>query len=109
AAGAAAGDGHLLTGADQVVAGAVPALDLGARRDRDGQPLAVGAVPLGAEPVAAALRPEVRPAAEGLQVAQRVVAAQHDVAAVAAVAAIRPALGHVRLAAERERAVAAGA
>ena len=59
--------------------------------------------------VAAALRAEVRPAAERLQVAQVVVAAQHDVAAAAAVAAVGPALGDVGLAAERQAAVAAGA
>ena len=59
--------------------------------------------------VAAALGAEVRAPAEALQVAQVVVAAQHDVAAAAAVAAVRPALGHVRLAPEREAAVAARA
>ena len=71
--------------------------------------VAVGAVALRALPVAAAVGAEVRAAAEGLQVAQRVVDAQDDVAAAAAVAAVGTALGHVRLAAERERAVAAGA
>ena len=64
---------------------------------------------LGALAVAAALRAEVRLAAERLQVAQVVVAAQHDVAAAAAVAAVGPALGDVGLAAERQAAVAAGA
>ena len=44
-----------------------------------------------------------------LEIAQRVVAHEHDVAAAAAVAAVRPALGHVRLAAEAEAAVAAAA
>ena len=48
-------------------------------------------------------------AAEALQVAQVVVAAQHDVAAAAAVAAVGAALGHVRLAAEGQAAVAAPA
>ena len=43
-----------------------------------------------------------------LQVAQVVVAAQDDVAAAPAVAAVGTALGHVRLAAERQAAVAAG-
>src|SRR6478609_6583594 len=104
---AAAGDRDLLPGAHEVVAGAVPALHLGAGRDGDHQLLAVGAVALGAEPVPAAVGAEVRAAAEGLQVAHRVVAAQHDVAAAAAVAAVRAALGDVRLAAEGERAVAA--
>ena len=59
--------------------------------------------------MAAALGPEVHAPAERLQVAQRVVAAQHDVAAAAAVAAVGTALGHVRLAPERQAAVAAGA
>ena len=53
--------------------------------------------------------PEVRAAAEALQVAQRGVADEHDVAAVAAVAAVGAAPGHVRLAAEADAAVAAGA
>ena len=88
------------------MARAVPALDLRARRHRDHERLAVGAVALGALAVAAALGAEVRAAAEALQVAQVVVAAQHDVAAVAAVAAVRPALGHVRLAPEGQAAVA---
>ena len=43
------------------------------------------------------------------QVAQRLVADEHDVAAAAAVAAVGAALGHVRLAAKAEAAVAAGA
>jgi NADP-dependent 3-hydroxy acid dehydrogenase YdfG len=47
--------------------------------------------------------------AEALQVAQVVVAAQQHVAAPAAVAAVGAALGHVRLAPEREAAVAARA
>ena len=77
----------------------------GGTRTTIGSP--VGAVALGALPVAAALGAVVRAALEGLQVAQRVVAAQHDVAAAAAVAAVGPALGHVRLAAERQAAVPA--
>ena len=48
-------------------------------------------------------------APEGLEVTQRVVADEHDVAATTAVAAVRPTLGHVRLAAEAEAAVAAAA
>ena len=108
-AAAAAGQRDLLPGRDEVVAGAVPALDLRARRDADDQRLAVGPVALRALAVPAALRAEVRPAAERLQVAQRVVDAHEHVAAAAAVAAVRPALGHVRLAAERHDAVAATA
>ena len=107
AAGAAARDRHLLAGAHEVVARAVPALDLRAGRHRDHERLAVGAVALGALAVAAALGAEVRAAAEALQVAQVVVAAQHDVAAAAAVAAVGAALGHVRLAPEGQAAVAA--
>jgi hypothetical protein len=64
-------------------------------------------VALGALTVAAALGAEVRAAAEALEVAQVVVAAQHHVAAAAAVAPVGPALWHVRLAPEREAAVAA--
>ena len=59
------------------------------------------------EAVPAAPGLELAAAPEGLQVAQRVVAAQRDVPAAAAVAAVGPALGHARLAAERQRAVAA--
>ena len=43
-----------------------------------------------------------------LQVAQGRVDDEHDVGAAAAVAAVGPALGHVRLPAERDDAVAAG-
>ena len=107
--GAAARDRDLLAGTHEVEPRAVPALDLGAGRHRDDQRLAVRAVALGALAVAAALGAEVHAPAEGLEVAQRVVAAQHDVAAAAAVAAVGPALGHVRLAAEGQGAVAAGA
>ena len=51
----------------------------------------------------------VGPALEALQVAQRVVAEQHDVAAAAAVAAVGAAARHVGLAAEGEAAVPAAA
>ena len=71
-------------------------------RHADDHRLAVGAVALRALAVAAAVGAEVRAAAEGLQVAQRVVDAQDDVAAAAAVAAVGAALGHVRLAPERQ-------
>ena len=63
--------------------------------------LAVGAVAQRALAVPAAAGAEVRRALEELEVAQVVVAAQDHVAAAAAVAAVRAALGHVRLAAER--------
>ena len=68
---------------------------------------AVGAVHQRAHAVAAAFGLVAPAAPEGLQVAQRVVAAQHDVAAAAAVAAVGPALGHARLAPEGQRPVAA--
>ena len=58
--------------------------------------------------MAAAARFVVRPPAIGLQVAQRVIADQHDVAPAAAVAAIRTTLGNVCLAPETERAVSSG-
>ena len=108
-AGAAARDRDLLAGPHEVVARAVPLLDLRAGRDAHDHRLAVGAVALRALAVAATVGAEVAAPAEGLQVAQRVVDAQDDVAAAAAVAAVGPALGDVRLAAEREGAVAAGA
>ena len=59
--------------------------------------------------MAASLRLEVRPTAECLQIAERVVADENDVAPAAAVAAVRPALRHVRFAAEAHAAVAARA
>ncbi len=59
--------------------------------------------------VAAALGLEVRAPAEALQVPERVVAHEHDVATAPAVAAVGAALGHVRLAAEAQAAVAAAA
>ena len=43
---------------------------------------------------------------KALEVAQRVVAHEHDVAAATTVTAVRPAFGHVRLAAEAEATVA---
>ncbi len=107
AARPAARDGDLLARAHEVVVRPVPARDLRAGRHRDDQLLAVRAVPLGALAVAAPLGAEVRAPAEALEVAQVVVAAQHDVAAGAAVAAVGAALGHVRLPPEGQAAVAA--
>ena len=80
---------------------------LGPRRDADLEVLAVLAVTQRPLPVAPAACLEVRPAPEALQIAQRVVAHEHDVAAVAAVATVGPALGDVRLAPEAQAAVAA--
>ena len=82
---------------------------LGPRRHADHERLAVDAVTLRSLAVAAAARLEVRAAAEVLEVAQRVVAHEHDIAAAAAVAAVGAALGHVRLTPEAEAAIAAGA
>jgi hypothetical protein len=48
-------------------------------------------------------------ATERLQIAQRVVAHQHDVAAAPAVATVGAAPGHVRLATEAEAAIAPAA
>ena len=78
-------------------------------RHADLQRRPVGAVAQRALAVAGALGLVVRAALEGLQVAQRVVADEHDVAAVAAVAAVGPAVRDVRLAAEAQAAVAAAA
>ena len=60
-------------------------------------------------PVTAAAGMEVAPAPEGLQVAQRVVADEHDSATMAAIAAVGAAARHVRFAAEALAAVSAGA
>jgi hypothetical protein len=58
--------------------------------------------------VTAAAGLEVRATPEALEVAQRVVAHEHNVAAAPAVAAVGAALGHVGLAPEAEAPVAAG-
>ena len=78
------------------------------RPDRHAQ-LRVGtarAVLAGAAPVAAADCTQQSPPAQRGQVAERRIRAQHDVAAVAAVAAVGAALRDVLLAAEAEPAVA---
>src|SRR6185437_12434545 len=82
---------------------------LGAGRHRDLQRLPILAVTQRALAVPTPTRLEVRPAPERPEVAQRVVAHEHDVAATAPVAAVRSALGHMSLAAEAQAAVAAGA
>src|SRR5262249_6776187 len=104
---AAARQRHFLAGPHEVVTAPVPALYLRPRRHEHHERVTVGAVAQGALPVPTAVGPIMAAATEGLQVAQRVVAAQHDVATAAAVAAVRPALGHVGLAPERQRPVAA--
>ncbi len=104
----AARDDSALARCDQVVAGAVILHEhLGAGRNRDLQRLTVRAVAQRSLSVAAALGLEVGAAAEPLQVADRVVADEHDVAAPAAVAAVGAALRDVRLAPEAEAAIAA--
>ena len=110
AAGRAASrhDGYL-AGRHEVVARAVLQLGDRARRDVDLQPLALRPEAQRPSTVAAASGLEVRGAAEELEVAQRVVAHQHDVAPAPAVATVRPALRHARLAPERHAAVAAAA
>ena len=80
---------------------------LGPERHPDLERLAVAAVAQRSLPVASPLRLEVRAAPERLQVAQRFVRDHDHVAAAAAVAAVRPALGHVRLTAKAQTAVAA--
>ena len=108
---AAAGHHGALSGAHEVVARAVAARPPPRSRagPRSSSVCAVGAVAQRPLAVAAAAGLEVRAAAVGLEVAQRVVADQDDVAAAAAVAAVGAALGHVGLAAEAEAAVAAAA
>ena len=93
----------------EVVLGAVPVDHLRPRRHAHDEVVAVGAVAQRALPVPRALGLVVRLALEGLQVAQRVVAQQHDVAAAPAVAAVGPAARHVGLAAKRTAAVPAAA
>ncbi len=64
-------------------------------------------MPLRALAVTSASGLDVHVLAKTLQVAQRVVADDHHVAAPTPVAAVGPALGHVRLAPEAQAAVAA--
>jgi hypothetical protein len=56
--------------------------------------------------VAATPRFEVRQAAEALEVAQRVITHEHDIAPATPVATIRPALGDVGFATEAQASVA---
>ena len=85
---------------------------LGRRNDRadgDGEHdvVGVGAVLAGATTVASAPGGEPRLAPERREIAQIGFRDDHDVAATAAVASVRPTLRHVLLAAEREATVAA--
>src|SRR5665811_1659519 len=69
--------------------------------------LAVAAVLVATEPRLAAAGLELMPRAQLGEIAQPGIGDQHHVAAVAAVAAVWPALGHVLLAPEGEAAVPA--
>ncbi len=108
-ADAARGDDRALTGLDQVVAPPLEPLDLGPGRHRHDHVVAARAVALLALSVAAAPRPLMRREAQRGEIAPRLVADEHHVAAAPAVAAVGPAARHVRLAAKRDHAVAAGA
>ena len=88
---------------------ALDVLDDRAGRHADLERVGRRAVAVGALAVPAALRLEVGAAPEAGQVAQRGVHHDRDVAAAAAVAAVRTALRHVRLAPEGNDAVPAGA
>ena len=109
----AARDDRALARGHEVVAAplqvAVLAPGLGPRRHAQQQRLAVGAVAEPPAAVTAARGAVLRPMAELLQVAQGVVAHEHDVTPTPAVAAVGPAAGHVGLAAEAAAAVPAGA
>ncbi len=95
---------------DQVVHGTVGLhARLRTRRHANRQGLPVPAVTQRALAVTAPAGLEVRLAPEALEIAQRVVAHEHHVAAAAAVAAVGSALGHVRFAAEAQAAVTATA
>jgi hypothetical protein len=83
--------------------------DLRPHRNAQLDVLAVGAMAVRALPVAAAPRRVGASTGEGAQVAQIGIGGERDVSPVAAVAAVRPALGHVLLSPEGERAVAAAA
>jgi hypothetical protein len=112
AARATAGDHGPLAGCHEVVAGAVVLEeDLRSRRDRECQRLAVGTVSERALTVPPSAGFEVGAAPVALEVSQRVIAHQHDVAAVTPVAAVGTTPGHVSLAAETEASItpAAGA
>jgi hypothetical protein len=85
--------------------------NLGSRRDREFQRSSEGAVPKRALTVPASAGLEVGATPVALEVSQRVIAHQHDVAPVTAVAPVGTAPRHVSLAAEAEAAIppAAGA
>ncbi len=105
----AVGDDRALAGLDEVDPTAVDRLRLGPGRHRDLAVLAAGAVPVGALAVSAASRPEVLAPAQRAEVAPRGIADQDHVTAMAPVAAVGTAARDMGLAAEADRAVAAGA
>ena len=84
-------------------------VDLGAERHVHDRVIAAPAGLAASLAVHAALAPQVPPEAERREVAHVGIGEQDDVAAVAAVAAVGPALGHELLAPERDAAVAAPA
>jgi len=105
---AAPGQDRGLAGFGQVDRSAVDGHRLGARRHRYDQVLTTRPLLVGAHAVMAAFGPEVL-RAKGAEVAARRITEQNDTAAVATVTAVGTAAGHVRLAAEGDRAVATGA
>ena len=111
AARAAAGDDRALARTDEVVPGAVGARPAPRCRAARAISSVSPSAPCRSEPWPWPPRFALKcdAAAEALEVAQRVVADEHDVAAATAVAAVGAALGDVGLAAEAEAAVAAGA
>ena len=106
-AGPATRQRDLLPRPDEVEGAPVPALDLRPRRHRHDQRVAVGPVLQRAQAVPAAIGAVMATPAEGLQVAQRVVAAQDHVAAAAAIAAVGATLRYMGLAPEGQRTIAA--
>ena len=99
-----------LPGPDEVEPGPV-GLDQHLRtwRNRDLQVLAIGAVPQRALAVPTPFRLEMRAAAEAFEIAERVLAHEHNVSAPACVATVGAALRNVGLAPEAEAPIAAGA
>ena len=93
----------------QVVRTALEPFNLSSRRNRDHLIGAARAVALLSLPMSAAARPVMRRKPKRRQVAPRLVGDHYDVAPAAAIAAVRAAARHVRLAAKADHAVAAGA
>jgi hypothetical protein len=81
---------------------------LGAGRHPQLERVAIGAVALGPAPTPAGHRGVARGSPVGLQIAQRIVADEHDIATATAVAAVGSAPRNVGLPAEAETAVSTG-